>query len=419
MAPRGGVAVPHALGDDPDAHQVVDVAELPVLQHHLLVDTPEVFGAAGHLGADAQFEEASLHGDQELRQVEVAFGILGGHEVIDLGVPLGVQGGERQVLQAALQFLHAEAVRQGGVDVEGLACHLLLLRRREGRQRAHVVEPVGQLDDEDPQVLGHGHQHLPQRGGLVALAGRELDAVQLGDAVDDLGHLGAEVRLDVGQGAVGVLDDVVQQGGGHAHVVEAEAGHDAGHAEGVLHERLARLAPLGAVGAGRPRVGPLDEVHLGIRVVRRVLRQQRRDRPGGRMAPPGLQPIPRGSGRRLAPGRGRLLGNPDAHAASLPSSRRLTSIASQSERRITRPTPDPAPDPGRHEPRGRGPGGRFATPCARAEGANGTPPPDRPPRTAKEGTPGAGRRSDFARRSRRRPPAAPTGPQRTARATCR
>ena len=310
-----GVAVPHALGDDPDAHQVVDVVEVAVLQHHLLVDAPEVLRPAGHLGADAQLEQPPLHGDQELRQVEIAFGILLGHQVIDLGVPLGVQGGERQVLQAALQFLHAEAMRQGRVDVEGLARHLLLLLRREGRQGAHVVEPVGKLDDENPQVLGHGHQHLAQRGGLVALAGRELDAVQLGDAVDDLGHLRTEVGIDVGQRAVGVLDDVVQQGRRHAHVVEPQASDDASHVERVLHERLARLAPLGPVGARRPRVGPLDDVRVGVTEVCRVLPQQRGDRPGGGMAPPRLQAAPRGRAGRL--GDGDLGGRPDAHDSNL------------------------------------------------------------------------------------------------------
>ena len=68
----------------------------------------------------------------------------------------------------------------------------LLLPRRHRGDRAHVVEAVGQLDDEDPQVLGHGHQHLAHGGGLLGLLGVELDPVELGDAVDDGGHVAAE-----------------------------------------------------------------------------------------------------------------------------------------------------------------------------------------------------------------------------------
>ena len=67
-----------------------------------------------------------------------------------------------------------------------------LLPRRHGGDRPHVVEPVGQLDDQDPEVLGHRHQHLAHGGGLLRLLGVEADAVELGDAVDDGGHLGAE-----------------------------------------------------------------------------------------------------------------------------------------------------------------------------------------------------------------------------------
>ena len=42
----------------------------------------------------------------------------------------------------------------------------------------------------------------------------EPDALELGDPVDDLRHLGAEVALDVGERDLGVLDRVVQQRGG-------------------------------------------------------------------------------------------------------------------------------------------------------------------------------------------------------------
>ena len=36
--------------------------------------------------------------------------------------------------------------------------------------RAHVVQPVGELDDEHPQVGRHRHQHLAHGGGLLRLA---------------------------------------------------------------------------------------------------------------------------------------------------------------------------------------------------------------------------------------------------------
>ncbi len=104
--------------------------------------------------------------------------------------------------------------------------------------------------------FGHRHEHLPHRGGLLGLLGVELDAVELGDAVDDLGDLVAEVVLEVVEGEPGVLHGVVEEGGGHRDVVEPEVGHDAGDGQRVLDVGLARAAGLAPVGVaalpGRP-----------------------------------------------------------------------------------------------------------------------------------------------------------------------
>ncbi len=101
----------------------------------------------------------------------------------------------------------------GRVDVEGLLRGALLLPLRHGGDGPHVVQPVGQLDEQDPWVLGHGDEHLAHGRGLLGLLGVEADPLQLGDAVDDGRHRRAEVGLEVGEVDAGVLDRVVQQGG--------------------------------------------------------------------------------------------------------------------------------------------------------------------------------------------------------------
>ena len=140
------------------------------------------------------------HGHQHPGQVVVALGGAGGHHLLDLGVALGVQGGEGQVLELPLELLDAEPVGQRGVDVEGLLGGAALLPLRHHGDGAHVVQPVGQLDDEHPPVLGHGHEHLAHRGRLLGLLGVELEPVELGDAVDDGRHLGPELLGHVARG---------------------------------------------------------------------------------------------------------------------------------------------------------------------------------------------------------------------------
>ncbi len=130
-----------------------------------------------------------------------------------------MERGEREVLELVLDLLHAEAVGERCVDVEGLSCNALLLVFGQGGQGAHVVESVGQLDDEHPQVLGEGHEHLAHAGCLLFLAGVEVKTVQFGDAVDNERDVCPEDAFQVDQVDGRVLDGVVQQCCCDGHVV--------------------------------------------------------------------------------------------------------------------------------------------------------------------------------------------------------
>ena len=190
---EGGPAVLLRLHDDPDGHQVVDLGELLAPDHHLLVDAPQVLRPTRHVRLHPGGGQALAHGHQDPGQIVVALGGPGGHHLLDLGVALGVEGGEGQVLELPLELLDAEPVGQRRVDVEGLLGRAPLLPLRHHGDGAHVVEPVGQLDDEDPPVVGHGHEHLAHRGRLLGLLRVELEPVELGDPVDDGRHLGPEL----------------------------------------------------------------------------------------------------------------------------------------------------------------------------------------------------------------------------------
>ena len=105
---------------------------------------------------------------------------------------------ERQVLQLEVQRVEAEPVGDRRVDVERLARDALAMRRRHRVERAHVVQPVGELDQDDAHVARHREQHLAEALGLRFLARGELDLVELGHAVDHVGHRLAERRLELG-----------------------------------------------------------------------------------------------------------------------------------------------------------------------------------------------------------------------------
>ena len=113
----------------------------------------------------------------------------------DLLVADGVGVAEGEVFELAAHLAHAEPVGERRVDVERLAGNRFLAIGLQMLEGAHVVEPVGQLDQDHADVGDHGEQHLAHVLGLAVFAIGELDFVDFGDALDDVGDLVAEAGL--------------------------------------------------------------------------------------------------------------------------------------------------------------------------------------------------------------------------------
>ena len=94
-------------------------------------------------------------------------------------------------------------------------------------ERAHVVQPVGELHQQHADVVGQRQQELAQvlRGALVLRL--RLDLAELGHPVDQPRDVLAEQLLDLLGRGERVLDRVVEDGGGDRLVVELEVGEDA------------------------------------------------------------------------------------------------------------------------------------------------------------------------------------------------
>ena len=225
------VAVSDRLHQDPNADEVIDVRELTAPDHHFLVDRVEVLGTPGDRRLDASASDVALELVDDTREVLIPRGCPLGHQAFDLVVHLGIEGPEREILKFPLHGVHAQAMCQGGVDLEGFARLLLLLLRRHERQGAHIVKAVGELDDEHANVARHRDHHLAHGFGSGCLAVR--DAIELGDAIDEIGHLIAEVLAQLLEGIAGVLDRVVQERSRQGRSRHAELGQDRRHGERV------------------------------------------------------------------------------------------------------------------------------------------------------------------------------------------
>ncbi len=254
------VAVPDAVHQDARADEVVDLREVVAAHDHLLVDRVVVLRPAGDGRLDLRAAQVGRDLLAHDGQVLLARRRALGDEVDDLVVHLGVQGLERQVLELPLDRVHAEAVGERRVDLEGLARLAPCRRRRHVLPGAGVVQAVGELDDEHADVARHGDDHLAHRLGLRRVAVRHL--VELGHAVDEHGDLLAVLLGELRERVVGVLDRVVQQRGGERRPVEPELGEDRRDRDGVRDVRVAALAQLAAVGALGGLVGALDDAEV-------------------------------------------------------------------------------------------------------------------------------------------------------------
>ena len=159
---------------------------------------------------------------RRLVDLGLAVGPAVGDHRLDLRVLARMEDLEREVLELPLERVDPEPVGERRVDLERLLRLLHLLLLAEVLDRAHVVQAVGELDQDHAHVLRHRHDHLPVVLGLGLLAALERDPAQLRDALDELGDLGAELRADLLELTVGVLDDVVQERGGDRLLVEVQ-----------------------------------------------------------------------------------------------------------------------------------------------------------------------------------------------------
>ena len=124
------------------------------------------------------------------------------------------------------------------------------------------MQPVRELDEHDPDVTGHRHQHLAEVLGLRLGPAPEREVGELAYPVDELGDRLAELGRDLRLGGRGVLDDVVEQRGDDGFVIEAHLREDLRDLHGMLDVGFARRPVLAVVGVGAEQEGAMDRFDL-------------------------------------------------------------------------------------------------------------------------------------------------------------
>ena len=272
-----------ALHDDPEAEHVAHLREAQVLAAHLVVDRMDRLFAAGDVDAQPGLRERLL--DLCLHALDriapVAARAL--HRLRERRIAPRAQMRERELLQFDVDSVQSETVGDWRIDFDRLARDECPLGGFHRVERAHVVQPVGELDEDDAHVARHRQQHLAKRLGLRLFLGRKLQLVELGQSIDQLCGGRAELLDQSRLGDAAVLDRVVHQRGHHCLRVELPLGTQSSDRDRVSDVGLAAGAELAEMRFVGEPVGVADalDVRLG-QVVQLV--QQRGERRGRRLA---------------------------------------------------------------------------------------------------------------------------------------
>ena len=101
------------------------------------------------------------------------------------------------------------------------------------------MQAVGQLDDDDADVLVHGHEHLADGGSLLVGERGNLDLGDLRDSLDERCNIFAKALDDILARYFGVFDCVVQQRGNERLNVHMQSSEDDGDLDGMYDVGLA------------------------------------------------------------------------------------------------------------------------------------------------------------------------------------
>ena len=127
--------------------------------------------AADDLGFEAVVGEIELQAEADAADEVAALLVQLLQAPGDRGVGVGLELAERERLHLGHHLVHADALGERGVDIHRLARDpAALVLRRDVMERAHVVQPVGELDQQHADVVAEREQELAQvLGGALVL----------------------------------------------------------------------------------------------------------------------------------------------------------------------------------------------------------------------------------------------------------
>ncbi len=263
-----GVTILDRIGDHPDADEIVDILQVNLLEHHFFVDAVIMFGPSAHHSLDLHRGQLLFHCLANSFNQNDALILALVHAVLNGLVFFRLNVLEGPVFQLRLQPANAQAVGDGGIDIQGFSGNATLLLGRHGPEGPQIMSPVCELDHNHANVMRHSQNHLAIVLRLLFFLAGELDLADLGHPFDHVINFFTEHLFDFFFGGQGVFQRVVQESRRHGLLIHLQTRQVVRHLHRMRKIGLSRLSALATMRFRGKEVGIQDDVYIRFRVIR-------------------------------------------------------------------------------------------------------------------------------------------------------
>ena len=120
-----------------------------------------------------------------------------------------------------------------GVNFQRFKGFITLFLLGHSVNRAHIMQSVRQLNNNNPYILTHRYEHFSKAFRLLLLLGGEIKSSYLCNPVHKQCHIVAEVPFYVLNRGVGILYNIVQKCCGYRFAVHSEGNDNKRHIKGM------------------------------------------------------------------------------------------------------------------------------------------------------------------------------------------
>ena len=190
-----GINITWSVQDAADGNQVIDFIEAFLLILHFAIDRIDMLWSTINFPMQMAFPSIGLDLVDNLFDQLFSLATFFLHHMRNLVEFNFIQITEGQILKLPLDAGNPETMGQWRIDLHGLTRNALLLILAQMLEGTHIMQAVCQFDQNDTNILRHGHEHLAMVFRQLLFMGLVLNLPELGHPIDNHAHIMTKFAL--------------------------------------------------------------------------------------------------------------------------------------------------------------------------------------------------------------------------------